>query len=96
MSDISSIGSGLVGPLNRSVPQAPVHTNGVTTGEERGSDRNDRVELSERARWLDRLRNLPEIRQERVQNLRELIASGNYETDDKIDLAMERLLNELE
>lgn len=39
---------------------------------------------------------LPEIRHERVEALRAQISSGVYETPEKMDLALDRLLDELQ
>jgi negative regulator of flagellin synthesis FlgM len=55
----------------------------------------DRVELSDRARWLDRLRQLPEVRTELVETVRQSIVDGTYETPEKIGIAVEHLLEEL-
>ena len=38
---------------------------------------------------------LPEIRSDRVAQLRAQIADGSYDTAEKLDLAMERLLDEI-
>jgi negative regulator of flagellin synthesis FlgM len=55
----------------------------------------DRVDISEAGRIADRLAEIPEIRAERVQELRAAIAGGTYETDEKLDVAVERLLDEI-
>lgn len=56
----------------------------------------DRVELSDAARFMERLKRLPEIRSEKVRALREAIASGRYDTDEKLRVAVERVLEDLE
>lgn len=38
---------------------------------------------------------MPDVRADRVSQLRAQIANGTYETADKLDLAMNRLLDEL-
>lgn len=55
----------------------------------------DRVEISEVARLLDKLASVPEIRMDRVEELRALIESGKYETPERIAGAVERILEEL-
>jgi negative regulator of flagellin synthesis FlgM len=55
----------------------------------------DRVEISAVGRMLDGVGSLPEIRHERVQEIRSQIAAGVYETPEKLDLALERMLDEL-
>ena len=57
--------------------------------------RPDRVEISDVARFLDELARMPEIRAEKVEQVRRAIAEGTYLTPEKLDLAIERLLNEL-
>lgn len=55
----------------------------------------DRLDISDAGRIADRLAEIPEMRAERVQDLRAAIASGSYETNDKLDTAIERLLDEI-
>jgi len=55
----------------------------------------DTVDISETGRLLELAASLPEIRNDRVQSLRAQIASGMYETNEKLDLAVERLLDEI-
>ncbi|MCX7792853.1 MAG: flagellar biosynthesis anti-sigma factor FlgM [Thermodesulfovibrionales bacterium] len=59
--------------------------------------RNDRVDISERAkeaaRLMEELKSLPEIRQQKIDELREAIKSGKYMVDS-IKLA-EKILREL-
>jgi negative regulator of flagellin synthesis FlgM len=108
MSDLSSIvpgGHGPVGPVNRLA--APVHLNGVhkpaavvevlpPVSVSGGASRLDldRVEVSDFARHLDTLLNLPDVRFERIASVRQAIADGSYDTEDKIDVAIERMLEE--
>jgi len=99
VSDISPIGRGLVGPqhnvklngsakANGSVPSANGLPNAAAT-------HRDRVELSEHARFMDSLRNLPAIRMDRVEAAREAINNGTYESPEKLDIAVTRLLDDL-
>jgi len=55
----------------------------------------DELDLSDAASLIDRIAELPDIRADRVAQLRQEIASGRYESDDKLDLALERLLDEI-
>ena len=98
MSDISSIGSGglgSVGPVSRTSLHAST-ANGTPRMAELAADSAgpDRVELSEHARFLDVLRRLPEVRLDRISELRQSIAAGEYDTDEKLDHALDRLLTE--
>ncbi|GIW88077.1 MAG: hypothetical protein KatS3mg108_2401 [Isosphaeraceae bacterium] len=55
----------------------------------------DRVEISPIGRMLDGVARLPEIRHERVEEIRRQIAAGVYETPEKLEIALERLIDEL-
>ena len=57
--------------------------------------RADRVEISEMARFLDKISRLPDIRREKVNAVRDEIARGVYETPEKLEKAIENLLKEL-
>ncbi len=59
-----------------------------------GSPR-DHVEISPLGQMLDGISQLPEIRHEKVEELRRQIASGSYETPEKLEFALDRLLDEL-
>ena len=58
-------------------------------------DPQDRVSISEVARWKAKLAAVPEIREELVNAVRAEIEAGTYDTIDKIHVAAERLLAEL-
>lgn len=53
---------------------------------------HDRVELSELGRFLDKLAGLPDVRVEKVAQVRAAISRGDYETPGKLDHAIEKLL----
>lgn len=55
----------------------------------------DQLEISHEADLVSRARELPAIRQQRVAEIRAQIAAGTYETDDKLNVALERLLDEI-
>jgi len=55
----------------------------------------DEVSISSAGSFLDKVHSLPDIRQDRVAQIRDALASGTYLTPDKLDLAMERLLDEV-
>ena len=72
MPDISSIGHGSFGPINR--PTAPDASQRRAESADTIARRNDRVELSDHARLLDQLRDLPNVRRDLVQQIRDAIA----------------------
>ena len=94
MPDISSIGHGPVGPINR--PTGTDASQRRTEPAATNARRGDRVELSDHARLLDQLRDLPNVRQELVQQIRDAIAQGQYETPEKINQALESLFADLD
>jgi len=55
----------------------------------------DQLDISPEASFAAQANDLPEIRQDRVAEIRAQIESGVYETNDKIDGALERLLDEI-
>ncbi|MDX2035759.1 MAG: flagellar biosynthesis anti-sigma factor FlgM [Isosphaeraceae bacterium] len=55
----------------------------------------DQVEISPLGRMLDGISRLPEIRHEKVEEIRRQIASGVYETPAKLELALDRMIDEL-
>jgi hypothetical protein len=54
----------------------------------------DRVELSDVARLLARMREMPEVRQDRIDQVRSALERGGYDSDARLDLAVERLIEE--
>lgn len=62
------------------------------SGHARGADQLD---ISREAELISRVRDVPDIRTERVAEIRAAIEAGTYETDEKLDLAVERLLDEI-
>ncbi len=55
----------------------------------------DELQISDTARLVDAARELPDIRQSRVAELRSAIANGTYETEQRLSGAVEQLLNEI-
>lgn len=55
----------------------------------------DEVEISSAARMLEQARLDPQIRAERLAEIRAAIANGTYETPAKLEAAIERMLAEV-
>ena len=55
----------------------------------------DHVEISPLGRMLDGISQLPDIRHERVEEVRQQIAAGTYETTEKLEIALDRLIDEM-
>ena len=75
--------SGAERALNEAIKTDPTHAP------------SDRVELSDHARLLDEIRRLPDVRTERVQQVRDALDAGTYETEERLNTAIERLLEDL-
>jgi negative regulator of flagellin synthesis FlgM len=55
----------------------------------------DELDISSEADFVSQARDLPEIREDRVAQIRDQIRSGTYETAEKLDVALSRLLDEI-
>ncbi|MBI4577731.1 MAG: flagellar biosynthesis anti-sigma factor FlgM [Planctomycetes bacterium] len=55
----------------------------------------DRVEFSAKAQFLSKLAQVPEVRMERIREIRALIERGQYETPEKFRVAVDRLMEDL-
>lgn len=55
----------------------------------------DQVDISAEADFASRVNDIPDIRTDRVADIRAEIEGGIYETDEKIDIAVGRLLDEI-
>ena len=55
----------------------------------------DQVEISPLGRMLDGIARLPEIRHEKVEAIRREIAAGTYDTDEKFELALDRMMDDI-
>jgi negative regulator of flagellin synthesis FlgM len=55
----------------------------------------DHVEISPLGQMLDGISQLPEIRHEKVEEIRRQIAAGSYETPEKLEIALDRMMDEI-
>ena len=55
----------------------------------------DRLDISEAGELAARMAEIPEIRADRVRDIRAAILSGSYESEAKLSTALERLLDEI-
>ena len=51
--------------------------------------------MSEAGQLIDKARDLPDVRWDRVNQIRAQIAEGTYETEEKMQIALGRLLDEI-
>jgi len=85
--------SQLHGAHSINAPHAPRH---VSPASPAGSAPiSDELQISDAGRLAEQVHQLPDIRQDRVASIRAQIASGTYETADKLDIALSRLLDEI-
>ena len=89
--EVSGPGSVGGGHPNRPIELRP--TPEVTSAAP-GLERDD-GDVSQTAQQLERLNDDPEIRAERLARIRAEIANGTYETTEKLERAVERLLREI-
>jgi len=55
---------------------------------------DDVVEISDVARLAAKLQEVPEVRTDLVQRIKEEIAAGTYETPERIEITVDRLMEE--
>lgn len=80
------------GPVQRLQPQSP----GTAAAPPRSAGPVDQLDLSSSVSRLDATsaaQPSSEMRIDRVADLRRQIASGNYDTAEKLDVALERMLD---
>ena len=81
------------GPQALSGPHRPASADKPQTAQ--APAQTDELDISSEADYVSRAKEIPDIRADRVADIRSQIASGAYETDEKIDIALSRLLDEL-
>ena len=54
----------------------------------------DQVDFSPEASLISQVHDLPEIRADKVAQIRSQLAAGTYETEEKLNAALDRLLDE--
>lgn len=55
----------------------------------------DELEISSAGKMLDRLSETPEVRAERIAQIKEAIENGAYDTDEKLEAALSRMFDSL-
>jgi len=91
MSDpIASIGQSKLPELGRTGNAAPDHAPDPQTAR-----KTDQVDLSVRAQLLNKLSQMPDVRQNLIDQVKVQIEAGVYETPEKIDAVLEELIQDL-
>lgn len=95
MSSINNIDSANNTPPAASVARARRAATPETQSQtQRNPDTVDQVQLSDHARWLDSLRDLP-VRTELVQRIKAEIEAGTYDIDARLDRAAGAIADDL-
>ena len=89
MSDISPIGRPAAPSLDKT--HATSHPRALTGSPVRGQDS---VELSDVARLAAKIRDVP-VRHELVEDIKSRLANDTYESSDKIDAALDNLIEDI-
>lgn len=58
-------------------------------------DSQDAVEISYEARLMQKVRDLPGVRAQKIMRIKEEIKNGTYMTQEKLDKALDKLLEDL-
>jgi negative regulator of flagellin synthesis FlgM len=86
--------SGIHGPHGINAPHAPFRSQGAKQAEGTPAA-GDRLDISAAAEAAVQATETGVVRQDLVNRIRGEIAAGTYETPDKLDAALNRLLDEI-
>jgi flagellar biosynthesis anti-sigma factor FlgM len=81
--------------VQRSLPAGPAKSTAPADVSATPSTPKDAVEISSAGQLLDKLSKSPEVRAERLAQIKAEIASGKYDTDEKLEAAMMNLLQSM-
>ena len=90
--DVRGVGSVSATPSIRpqSVNAAPLPTKGSPVSAPR-----DELQISKAGQMLDQLSQNSDVRSERIAQIKEAIANGTYDTDEKLEAALSRMFESL-
>ena len=97
MFEISAIGNAVVGSVRTVSPTTSTTAVEVTApaSDVDASSTVDRVEFSQQAQMLKKIHELPEVRQDQIDTIRDAIANNTYLTDEKVAIALSRLVDDI-
>lgn len=86
-----------VGSVSGAAPIRPMGGSPATreTGVSRPQAPRDELELSSAGKMLDQLSQNPDLRTERLNQIKAAIANGTYDTDEKLEAALSRMFDVL-
>jgi len=103
MSEISVIGNTATGAAGQTTPTTPpveVVAPEATTEIAASSTvettlTTDRVEFSQQAQLLEKIHQLPDVRQDKIDAVKDAISNNTYLTHDRLDIAVNRMIDEM-
>lgn len=90
---VSTYGPGIAQGVRSTSDATARRTDSTTTST--NSRSGDRVEVSEVARWLEEMNRLPAVRENKVAAARAAIANGTLDSDEKLAIAVSRMIDEI-
>jgi len=79
---VESIGQSSGGGAEKAKPKPPV------------ANKGDQVEISPKARLMSLLASMPEIRTEKVQEIKQALDNGTYDLEGKLPEALDKFLDD--
>ncbi|HUQ69907.1 MAG TPA: flagellar biosynthesis anti-sigma factor FlgM [Planctomycetaceae bacterium] len=89
--DVRGVGSVSGASPIRPTSVAPATTS--TTAAAQPQFPRDELQLSSAGKLLDQLSQNADVRQERIARIKEAIANGTYDTDEKLEAALSRMFD---
>ena len=74
--------------------QGPKPVNRIQPDKSVGNVPADSVEISEMARLVSEVANFPKVRQEKIDQIRQLVESGKFDTPERLAGALDQFLKE--
>ena len=89
----STQGSGPVRSTNSVNAAGPAASTAATPAQSPITSPKDELEISVAGQMLDRLSETPDVRAERIAQIKEAIENGDYDTDEKLEAALSRMFD---
>lgn len=71
------------------------YNNQVSKDSTTNKTKSDSVSVSSEAQFLSSLSQVPDVRQEKVDEIKKAIKDGTYLTEEKLDAALDKLVQDL-
>ena len=89
-------GSGAIGNVSSVRPATSPPSQEPATGNSQPIDTNDTVEISDAAKILGQVGESSSLHDARLEQIKEAILAGTYETPEKLEAALDKMLKEIE